>query len=115
MIGPSAKKAVPALIAAWRERMRCSGPRPPSAGGIGPDAKAAVPALAAALKDQGREDVAANAAHALGKIGPAARDAVPALIAAFQVPPSPIRERPRPHWPTPAWLRRTPCPRLGTP
>ncbi len=83
-IGPDAKAAVHALIAALKDQdvnVRLSAAYALRA--IGPDAKAAVHALIAALKDQDI-DVRRSAAYALGGIGPDAKEAVPDLIAALK-------------------------------
>jgi HEAT repeat protein len=78
--GPSAARAVPALIA------KLSDPHPDNRwsaacalASIGSAAEAAVPDLAASLSDSD-EKVRWYSAWALGEIGPAAADAVPALI-----------------------------------
>jgi HEAT repeat protein len=78
-IGPEARSAVPALIAALKdEKNRENAAR--ALGGIGPDAKAAVPALVELLS---KKDADANlleeVAWALGHIGPDARAATKAL------------------------------------
>jgi len=83
-IGPRAKEAIPALIAALKDddpgvRQTAAG----ALGGIGPEAKEAIPALIAALKD-GDPGVRRTAAEALEGIGPAAKEAIPALIAALK-------------------------------
>ena len=83
-IGPAAKDAVPALIAALKDEdgdVRMEVVR--TLREIGPAAEDAVPALITALKDE-IWDVRGSAANALREIGPAAEDAVPALITALK-------------------------------
>jgi HEAT repeat protein len=87
-MGPAAKDAVPALIAAltaalhdenWKFRVSVV----QALGEIGPAAKdASVPALIVALTDEDKT-VRAYAFEALGRIGPEAKDAVPALAEAL--------------------------------
>ncbi len=75
LIGPEAKDAVPALIAALKdpdEKVRERAAE--SLDRIGPAAKDAVPALIAALKDS-NEDVRNKAAGALRRIDPTAKEA----------------------------------------
>ena len=80
-IGPAAKEAVPALIAALKNsNLIIQNSAKKALGKIGLEA---VPALIAALKDS-YWHVREAAADALGNIGPAAKDAVPALIAALK-------------------------------
>ncbi len=74
-IGPAAKEAVPALIAALKDEYRWV-----AASALGKIGPAAVPALIAALKDEDGS-VRVSAAFALGWIGPAA---FPSLIAALK-------------------------------
>lgn len=83
-IGPGAKEAVPALIAALAKDKE-SDVRVDAAaalGDIGPGAKEAVPALAAALLKDTNPAVRAAAAYALGDIAPGAKEVVPTLAAA---------------------------------
>ncbi len=80
-IGPDAKAAVPALIAAlnddqWRVQ-------PYATEALGKIGAAAVLGLIAALKDKDPH-VRSNAADALGAIGPDAKAVVPGLIAALK-------------------------------
>jgi HEAT repeat protein len=83
-IGPEAKEAIPALIAALNDQDADVRRYAADAlGEIGPEAKVAVPALIAALNDQDIV-VRSSAAEALGKIGPEAKEVVPALIAALK-------------------------------
>src|SRR5205823_299713 len=89
-IGPAARDAVPALIAALKAKDDSDSWAAAAAlGGIGPAAKAAVPALHKLVKE--RQCVAS--AKALGRIGPAARAAVPDLIRlSRQINPAYCRE-----------------------
>lgn len=83
-MGPAAKEAVPALIAALEDKddtVRAEAAR--ALGRMGPVAKEAVSALAAALSEQD-EVLRHHAAGALGSIGPDALGAVPALIQALK-------------------------------
>jgi HEAT repeat protein len=79
-LGPAAKAAVPALIAALKdEKVRFNAVVALSK--IGPDAKAAVIPLSKLLKDP---DLNINAAIALREMGAEAKPAVPALIEALK-------------------------------
>jgi HEAT repeat protein len=90
-IGPAARAAVPALVAALRSED--SGRRWRAArtlGRIGPGAGEAVPALVAALRDP-NEGVRRHAARALGRIAPATGPAAAALQRATGDPDRAVR------------------------
>jgi HEAT repeat protein len=80
-MGPKAKDAIPALIAALQKMPMPGDAMPDNAalalGKIGPDA---VPALIDVLKDSKAEKAWQYAATALKGIGPAAKEAVPVLV-----------------------------------
>jgi HEAT repeat protein len=85
-LGPNARAAVPALIAALRPRKTNADPdsiRLYARLALARIGKPAVPALIEALKDK-REGVAPQAAEALGWVLPPPKEAVPALCMAIQ-------------------------------
>ena len=77
-LGPEARSAVPALIAALKKDRLVRKNAALALGQIGPEARDAVPALSDALGDS-EWAVRRQAALALGQIGPEARKAIPAL------------------------------------
>ena len=82
-LGPAAKEAVPAMVAAMKADNQVAFDAVEALGNIGPGAKEAVPALIDSLQDTTKY-LRERAAEALGKIGPGARTAVGPLEKALK-------------------------------
>ncbi len=85
-MGPAAKEAVPALVAALKDEAVASR----AAIALTQIGAAAVPALGKALKDPD-QSVRLQAARVLGNLGPAAREALPDLVDALSGANGPVR------------------------
>ena len=90
-LGPEARAAVPALIAALKKDRLVRKNAALALGQIGPGARDAVPALSEALGDS-EWAVRRQAALALGQIGPEARKAIPALQKVSRDPDPLVRQ-----------------------
>jgi HEAT repeat protein len=87
VLGPQAKRAVPALIAVIKDKKREASLRGRAAialGYIGPDARAAVPALLAILKGDEPQELQGYTLIPLGMIGADEKEVIPALIAVLK-------------------------------
>jgi HEAT repeat protein len=82
-IGPDAKVAVPALLAALKDRQHLTPVRAAEALWFVAKHELAIPMLTGALKDPD-PTTRCHAAYWLGRIGPAAKAAVPALVEALR-------------------------------
>jgi HEAT repeat protein len=84
LLGPTATKAVPALMRALSDRSpKVQRAAVRALGVIGPDARAAVPLLCRQLP---REDLVNDVVTALARIGPGAVAAVPRLLPLLRIP-----------------------------